>query len=69
MIGTMRKDRGMDRLMDRVGAERLGFTVEHHSVPVELYAFYRASSRRLPLPAADEALVTVLLSQNSGGNR
>ncbi|MET0390119.1 MAG: hypothetical protein ABW321_29375 [Polyangiales bacterium] len=66
MVGTMRKDRGMDKLMDRVGAERLGFTVTHHGVDVELFAYYRGSSNRPQLAAADEAIVNRLTTGMGG---
>jgi hypothetical protein len=57
MVGTMRKDRGMDKLMDRVGAERLGFTVKHHGVDVELFAYFRDSCRRPALEERDEVVL------------
>lgn len=62
MVGTMRKDRGMDTLMDRVGAERLGFTVQHHGVDVELFAYFRSSCERRELEESDESLVRKLAS-------
>lgn len=63
MVGTMRKDRGMDKLMDRVGAERLGFAVKHHGVDVELFAYFRATNTRPPFEATDEAVVARLRSE------
>jgi hypothetical protein len=62
MVGTMRKDRGMDTLMDRVGAERLGHTVRLHGVDVDLFTFFRRSSGRLPLNERDESVVQSLSS-------
>jgi hypothetical protein len=62
LVGTMRIDRGMDKLMDRVGAERLGFTVEHHGVDVELFAYFRGASSRPKLEGVDETVITKLSS-------
>lgn len=63
MVGTMRKDRGMDKLMDMVGAERLGYSVQHHGVDVELYAYFRRSSMRPALDPENEAVVTRLAAR------
>ena len=62
MVGTMRNDRGMDKLMDRLGAERLGYTVELHGVEVDLFAFFRRTSERPPLKEQDESIVQSLRS-------
>lgn len=58
VLGTMRDDRGMDRLVAGLGADTLGHGVLH-SVPVTLIAMYR-SSVRPPLDPQSEALVRTL---------
>jgi hypothetical protein len=58
VLGTMRDDRGMDRLVAGLGAETLGHATLH-GVPVTLIAMYR-SGRRPPLDPQSEALVRTL---------
>jgi hypothetical protein len=60
LVGTMRADRGMSRLTDRLGFQRLRGNVIHHGVEVDLVAFYRDSCKRLPNSEADEAIVQAL---------
>jgi len=46
LAGTMRADRGMSRLTDRLGARRLRGGVVHHGVEVNLVPFFRGSCAR-----------------------
>lgn len=63
LVGTMRADRGMSRLTDRLGFKRLKGGVIHHGVEVDLVAFYRGECVRLPNDAQDEAIVQSLMGK------
>ncbi len=67
LVGTMRADRGMSKLTDRLGFRRLREGVIHHGVDVDLVAFYRSACSRAPNSVADEAIVEALRPQ--GGSR
>lgn len=58
IVGTMRDDRGMSKLIANLGGTELGRAVLHN-VPVTLFAHYR-SSERVALAEGDEALVQAL---------
>jgi hypothetical protein len=58
MLGTMRDDNGMGRLIQSMGATKLA-TAERHGVPVTLIALYRDDAR-LPIDAKNEAIVRQL---------
>ena len=60
LVGTPRVDRGVNRLCYRLGFRSLMSDVVHHGVNIDLVAFYRRVSERLPLSSAVEALVTGL---------
>jgi len=60
LVGTMRCDRGMSRLTDRLGFTRLREGVTHHGVDVDLVAFYRASCVRTPSSELDETIIQAL---------
>ena len=57
LVGTMRADRGMTRLTDRLGFRRLKGGVTHHGVEVDLVAFFRDSCSRAPAPMLDESII------------
>jgi hypothetical protein len=65
LLGTMRADRGMTRLTDRVGFRRLKERVIHHGVEVDLVAFYRNSCVRAETSTADEAIIEALRPKGS----
>jgi hypothetical protein len=67
ILGTMRDDRGMGRLVEALGATRLG-TGQLHGVPVSLIAVYR-SALRTPLDEKNESLVTRLRHGLVGGHQ
>jgi hypothetical protein len=60
LVGTMRADRGMSRLTDRLGFRRLREGVIHHGVEVDLVAFFRDSCARAPNTPVDEEIVQAL---------
>jgi hypothetical protein len=60
LVGTMRADRGMSKLTDRLGFQRLREGVIHHGVEVDLVAFFRDGSSRAPSNGPDEAIVQAL---------
>jgi len=60
LVGTMRADRGMSKLTDRLGFRRLKEGVVHHGVDVDLVAFFRDQCVRKPNNEADEAIVQAL---------
>ena len=60
LVGTMRADRGMSKLTDRLGFRRLLGGVIHHGVEVDLVAFYRDQCARAPNSQTDEAIVSAL---------
>ncbi len=60
LVGTMRRDRGMSRLTDRLGFTRLREGVTHHGVDVDLVAFYRDSCARTASNQPDEAIIQAL---------
>ncbi len=59
LVGTMRADRGMSRLTDRLGFRRLHAT-KHHGVEVDLVTFYRSECKREAHSPEDEAIVQAL---------
>jgi hypothetical protein len=60
VVGTMRTDRGMSRMTDRLGFRRLRGGVVHHGVGVDLVVFYRDACTRPPLDPVDEAILQAL---------
>jgi hypothetical protein len=60
LVGTMRADRGMSKMTDRLGFKRLRGGVIHHGVEVDLVAFYRDGCVRAPNSETDEAIVRAL---------
>lgn len=60
LVGTMRADRGMTRLTDRLGFKRLREKVIHHGVEVDLVAFFRSSCTRTPCSPLDEEIVQAI---------
>lgn len=60
LVGTMRCDRGMSRLTDRLGFTKLREGVSHHGVDVDLVAFYRDSCVRTTSSEADETIIQAL---------
>lgn len=67
LVGTMRRDRGMSRLTDRLGFTRLMEGVTHHGVDVDLVAFYRDCCARIANSQVDESIVHALCP--TGGTR
>jgi hypothetical protein len=65
LVGTMRADRGMSRLTDRLGFKRLREGVIHHGVEVDLVAFFRSACVRAPHSELDEAIVRALRPQRT----
>jgi len=60
LVGTMRADRGMSRLADRLGFRKLQQGVIHHGVDVDLVAFFRDRCTRPVNDEADEAIIQAL---------
>jgi hypothetical protein len=60
LVGTMRTDRGMGRMTDRLGFRRLREGVIHHGVGVDLVVFYRGECARPPLGEVDESILQAL---------
>jgi hypothetical protein len=67
VVGTMRTDRGMTRMTDRLGFRRLREGVVHHGVDVDLVAFYRNGCERPPFGETDESVIQALRPR--GGSR
>jgi hypothetical protein len=65
MLGTMRDDRGMGKLIEQLGATRLGSSVRH-GVPVTLIALYR-DALRTSLDSNNESIVRLLGRHLVGG--
>jgi hypothetical protein len=63
LVGTMRADRGMSTLTDRLGFRRLRQGVIHHGVEVDLVAFFRTECSRAPNSPVDESIVQALRPQ------
>lgn len=64
LVGTMRTDRGMGRLANRLGSQTLREGVIHHGVEVDLIAFYRNDCTREKISPSDEAIVQTLRPTN-----
>ena len=64
ILGTMRDDRGMDELMESLGADVIG-RAELHGVPVTLIAQRRG--QRKPLDPVNEAIVLRLAASIGRG--
>jgi hypothetical protein len=67
ILGTMRDNRGMSKLVARLGGHALGHA-ELHNVPVTLFALYR-SNTRAPLDEREERVVQALCPTVAGGVR
>jgi hypothetical protein len=62
LVGTPRRDRGVNWLCYRLGVRSLARGVIHHGVPIDLIAFFRKTCTRPPLPPRSEAIVKALQS-------
>ena len=60
LVGTPRRDRGVNKLCYRLGFRPVVEEVTHHGVLIDLVAFYQRTSRRLSLSPQIEQLVTSL---------
>jgi hypothetical protein len=60
LVGTMRTDRGMTKLTDRLGFRRLREGIVHHAVSVDLVAFYRDLCTRPTFGGEDEPIIQAL---------
>lgn len=70
VVGTMRTDRGMTKMTDRLGFRRLREGVIHHGVDVDLVAFFRRDCVRPAFGATDEGIIQALRpSRTTRGSR
>jgi hypothetical protein len=60
LVGTMRADRGMSRLTDRLGFRRIQEGVIHHGVDVDLVAFHRDACARPLASQVEESIVRAI---------